>query len=236
MDTDTGKISKCQEIYIKQLKESHLKNHADIRVLYPADSPYTDGVSQPKVNDYYRKPCMVFAPHIQFPEVFAKLKCVECKKCSLKPKEWASKPSARYIHDIDGSMYFLSYLYSCTCSTKKMYYQDLSDQLPDFMKLSYPFRLTTKSGYTDRLISFMVTSVTSRQTIEEFVNVLGNLRIERYLYLRALYCSAVQYYNSVLEASSFTSSDGILIPKFSNFDNPVMDNGVTSLLPWMQGM
>ena len=71
MDTETGKISKCQEIYIKHLKESHLKNHADIRVLYPADPPYTNGVSQPKVDDYYRKPCMVFAPHIQFPEVFA---------------------------------------------------------------------------------------------------------------------------------------------------------------------
>ena len=44
MDTETGKISKCQEIYIKHLKESHLKNHADIRVLYPADPPYTNHV------------------------------------------------------------------------------------------------------------------------------------------------------------------------------------------------
>ena len=117
--------------YVNSIKKK-VQNSPQARILYDADV-FENGSGCPNVEPYYRKPCMVFAPHIQFLAHFDKITCPECgKNQSLQPKEWASNPVARYVHDIDTSIYFVSYNYTCRfCGDgKKLSFNHLYENLP----------------------------------------------------------------------------------------------------------
>ena len=164
MDCATNPVDKlgtCQNEYITSIKNS-IDSEKGVKVLYSPEVSHENGIKKPKAAEYYAKPCYVFAPHIQYPNSFKNFKCDECGECSLKSKGWQSNPIGRYVHDIDTSVYLVSRVYICSfCSKsgpKKTYsFNNLFHQLPNFIKVLFPFTLTQKSGYTDRLLSLLVT-------------------------------------------------------------------------------
>lgn len=124
-----GKVSKVQMGFIKKVK-SLIKKASPGTVPFRFEPPPILNLGQrPNVELYYIKPVMVFAPHLQCPAVFNNVKCSlnYCGKYgTLKAKEWQSNPTARYVHDITGGFYFMSYLYQCAiCSSDKQSFQAL---------------------------------------------------------------------------------------------------------------
>jgi hypothetical protein len=107
-----GKVGTCQKSFIQSIKKDKIESQKDVQVFYPTDPSFKNGIRKPKAEEYYRKSCYVFVPHIQFPSIFLALKCDQCGAACLKPKEWQSNPCGRFIHDINTSLYLVSYLYT----------------------------------------------------------------------------------------------------------------------------
>ncbi len=141
------------------------------------------------------KPILVFVPHLQCPAVFQHLKCCidSCRATGqLKPKEWQSNPSARYVHDISGGIYFISYLYRCdACSADKQSFQKLYRDLPNMLKSRFNIQISSWSAYTNQFISHICTSAASTSTLHDAVKSIGSIRATRYFEKCWQYESAV---------------------------------------------
>lgn len=149
-----------------------------------------------------------------------------CGKTGLKPKEWQSNPSARYVHDVTGGIYFMSYLYQCgTCSLDKQGFEKLYRDLPESLKSQFNIQLSPRSAYTDQFISFVCTSVSSTSTLMDTVKTLGNIRCTRYLERRWQYESARDFF----EKHPPIGVTDTVCEGFSSIDNPEGYNEILHL-------
>ena len=195
-----GRCSKIQMEFIRQIK-SWLKNSQTSQTFIYNPPAIVETGLKPDIKKYYIKSVLVFAPHLQCPGIFRQLKCTMngCGKVGLRPKEWQSNPTARYVHDVTEGLYFMSFLYQCgTCSLDKQGFEKLYKDLPTCLKSHFNVQLSKKSAYTDQFISFICTSASSTSTIMDTVKTLGSIRCSRYLEMRWKYESARDLFRHVL--------------------------------------
>lgn len=191
-----GKINKIQMDFIKLIKLKFKKPEKHVPFLFPPPDVVVNGL-KPDVTSFYIKPVLVFAPHVQCPGIFNHMRCSMdgCGMTSLKPKEWVSNPAARYVHDLSGGIYFMTYYYKCSsCSYDKQGYEKLYRDLPDALKSQFNVQLSSRSAYTDQFISYICTSASSTSTLMDTVKSLGNIRCTRYLEKRWQYEAAVDFF------------------------------------------
>lgn len=216
----TGKCSKVQMDFIRKIK-TQIKNSSQASIPYLFEPPpILETGQKPKAEPYYIKPLLVFVPHLQCPAIFKRLKCsFDCcsEVGSLKAKEWQSNPTARYVHDILGSFYFMTYLYTCEkCSHDKQSFQKLYRDMPNVLKSRFNIQISARSAYSDQFISYICTSAASTSTLHDTVKSIGSIRATRYFEKRWQYESAVASYKSNPPVGvNNTDCTG-----FSSIDNP----------------
>jgi hypothetical protein len=215
-----GRCSKIQMEFVKQIKASlkSMNSQTSQAFLYNPPIILETGL-KPDIKKYYIKPVLVFAPHLQCPAIFQEIKCTMsgCGKAGLKPKEWQSNPTTRYVHDVTGGLYFMSYLYQCgSCSLDKQGFEKLYKDLPTCLKSHFNVQLSKRTAFTDQFISFICTSASSTSTLMDTVKMLGSIRCTKYMEKRWQYESARDFFQKHPPITvTDTACEG-----FSTIDNP----------------
>ena len=149
---------------------------------------------KPKPDSFYLKDVIVCAFDLQFPGV--DIVCGRCKH-SYHSYGWQPPDKARVIQDIDGIVYLLQKKYKCGCQTTKVgitIIQDPDENVPDFMRCSYPIRCYHRSAVTEKFLNPIVHDATTGKSFHEIADGINTRRAEEYLRCHAMYSSFVQYY------------------------------------------
>ena len=85
------------------------KNSIPTPVLIQPPQPYY-GSGLPVVADFYLKPIIICAPHLNFPS--HSILCGICKSFPMKSVGWG--PNDRYIHGLSSGVYLCQYRYKCS--------------------------------------------------------------------------------------------------------------------------
>ena len=105
-------INATQSVWIKQIQTKIIDSQSAKFIHYP---PSYDG-GRPLLSNFYLKPVIALVPHKNFPSEI--IKCKFCLTSILKPKGFATNPSARYVHGLHSGSYLLQFRYTCwSCKT-----------------------------------------------------------------------------------------------------------------------
>jgi hypothetical protein len=187
----------------------------DKRICFDPDNVYRGG--KPKPSHFgYSKRVYVVSPH----QTFGQTLVCECG-ANLAPRSWEEP---RRAQELKGCCFLLQRCYHCkTCNSKKTAMEILkSKNVPDFIKIAYPFTMLSKSCLCDDFVTFVTTSPITGQTFSETAAMITTFRVTKYLSDRAMYYAAVHSYHEgekkKLKFGTVLVSNPIT--DFSSFDDP----------------
>ena len=114
------KPNETQKSFILQVKQNAVNLNLTEIVHYPS-RPIVSSSRRPVVEDWYKKPVVLCAPHLQFQEI--NISCDEAG-CSghFKSDGWGDND--RYLHGLHGGCYLVQARYHCSngskCPRKKL--------------------------------------------------------------------------------------------------------------------
>ena len=141
------RISLHQHIYIEKCKEKFLaessksSNKTTNLLYFDPDNYVPSGLSS--LENYYQKPVIIMAPHLQFGPIG---KCLKCNM-DIKPDGWS--PTTRRVENLTCCSYLIQYKYKCKCGTftADSLLNDDDAKVPDYLKLFYPITSTKQMWF-----------------------------------------------------------------------------------------
>ena len=152
----------------------------------------------PDLSKHYRKKVIVVAPHLSFKISSNTFTCGECNS-PVTPKAWVS--DCRAIQDLDGSVHVMLYQYQCTgkCGCKMHAFSTSEDGtfkmvMPDGLRDLYDITFTHRSGYTSKLMQYIVDCSLTSMSFYSMGSGIQSLRVQRYLTNKKKYYTYVKYF------------------------------------------
>ena len=239
-----GKISTIQCRYIKSLKEKYSteKGKKSPGLLPFWHDPTPQNVYQnwalneePDVSEWYLKPVLMFAPHLNFQradpiDLLKHMKCPSTRDCKGKPKkkEWNHNPPATYVHDLTGGYYFCQYRYECSECSQQCEALKWCNNVHEFQIIRDDLKVPiftenfSDCGVSPELLSEIVQLMSGTITTTCIMSHLRNLRIQRFIALR-------RNYNNLVRRFQFARNSTKEFPRFSSMDDVQGYNEVSSM-------
>ena len=186
--------SDTQSRFIAEVKRHIILTGSPAQFIYRPSDNLTSGKHQLHLEQFYRKPVYVCAPHLNFPGLV--LPCGETG-CTgyYADKQWSDP---RIIHGMNGYVSLLQYRYACnkcghTTSTSEYL---KSSVCPDIIrvKLSSLFYCTKKSGVTGDVLQYILNDAISPKSFDDIQMSLASFRKHNYLQKRTEYGIAKDLY------------------------------------------
>jgi hypothetical protein len=184
----------------------------------------------PKPDNFYLKDVIVCAFDVQFPGID-----IICGRCAqpYRSKGWSQE---RLVQDLDGVIYLLQKRYKCGCENGKVGISivlDPNENVPDFIRCSYPIRTYHRSAVTEKFLNHIVNDATTGKSFHEIADGINTKRAEEYLRCHAMYASYAEYYANIESTkrsffpSSMASTGEMVAVVNSSTDPDNVDNVAT---------
>ena len=187
-----------QKEFIVSIKD-YATNLQPSPVSYEPPLYYLGGT--PNVSHFYRKPIILCAPHLSFPDIKIPCDHNECEGHFVS-NGWGDND--RYLHGLNGGVYLVQGRYVCSKGVAKCPGKRTGvvgtvlitlPTCPVFITAAYDkFSLTHRRGVTTDLLNHIVHDSISSKSFVEIQRGREDMHANRYLKLRGSYDAAVDFY------------------------------------------
>ena len=148
-------INATQSVWIKQIQTKIIDSQSAKFIHYP---PSYDG-GRPLLSNFYLKPVIALVPHKNFPSEI--IKCKFCLTSILKPKGFATNPSARYVHGLHSGSYLLQFRYTCWSCKTTFNSSEVLETMPSYCRSMFPVILSHRSAVDIEVMTYITSDATT---------------------------------------------------------------------------